>query len=92
MTEQASQVPVTVQIAYRYLTFKEETTAAGTKSMHATGRIEGQISKLSSRIVERSTIRLKSMSVLAIQAGWCRGLSEGSQPGSRRLIALSCRE
>ena len=53
MTEQASQVPVTVQIAYRYLTFKEETTAAGTKSMHATGRIEGQISKLSSRIVER---------------------------------------
>jgi len=53
MTEQSSQVPVTVQIAYRHLTFKEETTANGTKSMHATGRIEGQISKLSSRVVQR---------------------------------------
>ncbi len=53
MTEQASQVPITVQIAYRYLTFKEETTAAGTKTMHATGRIEGRITKLSGRSVER---------------------------------------
>src|SRR5678815_1062555 len=53
MTEQASQVPITVQIAYRYLTFKEETTAGGTKTMHATGRIEGRITKLSGRSVER---------------------------------------
>ena len=53
MTEQASQVPVTVQIAYRHLTFKEQTTAAGTKGMHATGRIEGQIQKLSGKIIDR---------------------------------------
>ena len=53
MTEQASQVPITVQIAYRYLTFKEETTAGGTKTMHATGRIEGRITKLSGRSLER---------------------------------------
>ena len=53
MTEQASQVPITVQIGYQYLTFKEETTAGGTKTMHATGRIEGRITKLSGRSIER---------------------------------------
>ncbi|HET9942114.1 MAG TPA: GWxTD domain-containing protein [Terriglobia bacterium] len=53
MTELASQVPITVQIAYKNLTFKEETTAAGNKSMHATGRIEGRIQKLSGRVVDR---------------------------------------
>jgi GWxTD domain-containing protein len=53
MTETASLVPLTVQVGYRYLTFKEETTANGTKAMRATGRIEGQISRLSGKIVER---------------------------------------
>jgi hypothetical protein len=53
MTEQSSQVPITVQVAYRHLTFKEETSNAGNKVMHATGRIEARISKLSGRVVER---------------------------------------
>jgi GWxTD domain-containing protein len=53
VTDTASLVPVTIQIGYRYLTFKEETAPSGTKGMHATGRIEGQISRLSGKIVER---------------------------------------
>lgn len=53
VTEVSSLVPVTVQIGYRYLTFKEETSANGTKGMRATGRIEGQISTLSGKIRER---------------------------------------
>jgi GWxTD domain-containing protein len=53
MTETASLVPITVQIAYKNLTFKEETSAAGTKGMRAVGRIEGQVSKLSGKIIER---------------------------------------
>jgi hypothetical protein len=46
-------VPITVQIAYRYLTFREETTAAGTKGMRANGRIEGNITTLSGKVVDR---------------------------------------
>jgi GWxTD domain-containing protein len=53
MTETASLVPVTVQIAYRHLTFKEETSANGTKAMRATGRISGRITRLSGKTVER---------------------------------------
>ena len=53
VTEEASRVPITVQIAYRYLTFKEETAASGVKGMYATGRIEGQISNLGNRVIER---------------------------------------
>jgi GWxTD domain-containing protein len=53
MTDTASMVPITVQIAYRHLTFKEETSAAGTKGMRAVGRIEGQISKLSGKVIDR---------------------------------------
>jgi GWxTD domain-containing protein len=52
ITEQSSQVPITIQIPYKNLTFKEETTATG-KSMHATMRIEGRIQKISGRIVDR---------------------------------------
>jgi len=46
-------VPVTVQVAYKYLTFKEESMADGSKGMRATGRIEGQISNLAGRIIQR---------------------------------------
>jgi GWxTD domain-containing protein len=53
VTEEASRVPITVQIAYRYLTFREETTAAGTKGMRANGRIEGNITTLSGKVVDR---------------------------------------
>jgi GWxTD domain-containing protein len=53
VTETSSQVPITIQIGYQYLTFKDEQTATGTKSMHAVGRIEGQISKLSGRVIDR---------------------------------------
>src|SRR5678815_688890 len=53
ITETASLVPVTVQIAYKNLTFKGETSAAGTKGMRAVGRIEGQVSKVSGTVIER---------------------------------------
>jgi hypothetical protein len=54
MTEQSSLVPITIQISYKNLTFKEETSSGtGTKGYHATGRLEGQISRLSGKIVER---------------------------------------
>src|SRR5688572_6047037 len=53
MTEQASRVPITVQIAYKHLTFKEQTSNNGTKVMRASGRIEGRISKLSGRTMDR---------------------------------------
>jgi GWxTD domain-containing protein len=52
LTEQSSQVPITLQIPYKNLTFKEETTSTG-KNMRATMRIEGRIQTLSGRIVER---------------------------------------
>jgi hypothetical protein len=52
-TETASLVPVTVQISYRHLTFKEETSPAGTKVMRATGRIEGRITRLSGKVIDR---------------------------------------
>ena len=53
MTETASLVPITIQIAYRHLTFKEEITAAGNKGMHATGRISGKITRLSGKTIDR---------------------------------------
>ena len=53
MTETASLVPITIQISYRHLTFKEETSSDGTKFMRASGRFEGQISKLSGKVIER---------------------------------------
>jgi hypothetical protein len=52
LTEQSSQVPITIQIPYKHLTFKEETTPSG-KNMRATMRIEGRIQTLSGRIVDR---------------------------------------
>jgi hypothetical protein len=53
VTESQVMVPITVQVAYKYLTFKEEPLADGTKGMRATGRIEGQISNLAGRIIQR---------------------------------------
>jgi len=53
MTEQASLVPITIQISYKDLAFKEETSSAGNKGYHATGRLEGQISRVGGKIVER---------------------------------------
>ena len=70
-------MPITIQIAYRYLTFKEETTSAGTKTMHATGRIEGRISKTQwQESSSGSMIRSKSSSGFAVPAGWSRCLPE----------------
>jgi GWxTD domain-containing protein len=53
MTETASLVPITIQVAYKNLTFKEETSSDGTKFMRANGRFEGQVSKLSGKVIER---------------------------------------
>jgi GWxTD domain-containing protein len=53
MTEQASLVPITIQIAYKNLTFKEESSAAGAKGMHALGRLEGRITRVSGKVIER---------------------------------------
>jgi hypothetical protein len=53
VTESQIMVPITVQVSHKYLTFKEETSANGTKGMRATGRIEGQITNLAGRIVQR---------------------------------------
>lgn len=53
INEVSSQVPITIQVSYRHLTFKEQTNARGIKVMQATGRIEGRISKLSGRTVDR---------------------------------------
>jgi len=54
MTESNVLVPITIQVPYKSLTFKEEASSAtGAKAMHATGRIEGRIKNLSGRIVGR---------------------------------------
>jgi hypothetical protein len=53
VTESQVMVPITVGISYKYLTFKEENAADGSKGMRATGRIEGQISNLAGRILQR---------------------------------------
>ncbi len=50
VTEDEVMVPITVQVAEKYLTFKEERSSDGTKIMVATGRIEGQITDLTGRI------------------------------------------
>jgi len=53
MTDIASLVPITIQIPYKSLTFKEEVSPSGTKGMHAVGRFEGQISRLSGKVIDR---------------------------------------
>ena len=53
ITEHSSQVPITIQIGYRHLTFKEQTSNNGTKVMRASGRVEARISTLSGRTVDR---------------------------------------
>jgi GWxTD domain-containing protein len=53
VTEDEIMVPITIQIADKYLTFKEETMVGGEKGMRATGRIEGRITDLTGRTVQR---------------------------------------
>ena len=67
VTEEASRVHITVQIAYRYLTFKEETAASGAKGMYATGRIEGQITNLGNRVIERIDAPIEVGPILSAQ-------------------------
>jgi len=53
MTDDQVMVPITIQVPEKYLTFKEETLADGSKGMRATGRIEGRITDLTGKTVER---------------------------------------
>jgi GWxTD domain-containing protein len=53
VTEELVMVPITVQVSEKYLTFKEETMAGGEKGLRATGRIEGRITDLTGKVVQR---------------------------------------
>lgn len=52
VTEEQVMVPITLQVAEKYLTFKEELSSDGTKVMRATGRIEGQITNLTGKVIQ----------------------------------------
>jgi len=52
VTEEEVMVPITIQVGERYLAFKEGTSSDGTKVMVATGRIEGQITNLTGRVIQ----------------------------------------
>ena len=52
VTDESVQVSITVQVAEKYLTFKEERSSDGSKIMRATGRIEGLITDLTGRRIQ----------------------------------------
>ena len=52
ITEEQVMVPITIQVAEKYLTFKESTSSDGAKVMVATGRIEGQITNLTGKVIQ----------------------------------------
>ena len=51
ITEEQIMVPITIQVAEKYLTFKESSSSEGSKVMVATGRIEGQITNLTGKVI-----------------------------------------
>jgi GWxTD domain-containing protein len=53
LNEEQVMVPITIQIPERYLSFKEQVLADGSKGMVATGRISGQIKGLTGRTSNR---------------------------------------
>jgi GWxTD domain-containing protein len=53
LTEEQVHVAITVQIAEKDLSFKEQYTSDGTKGMRATGRISAQITDLTNKPVAR---------------------------------------
>jgi GWxTD domain-containing protein len=51
VTEEQVMVPITLQVAEKHLTFKEELASDGGKVMRATGRIEGRITNLTGKTI-----------------------------------------
>jgi len=53
VTEEQVMVPITLQVQEKHLAFKEELASDGSKVMRATGRIEGQITNLTGKVIQR---------------------------------------